>query len=219
MTPTLAASVTSFKTTTTPKTIAATWAAGDLLIVLGVTPSNVAGQTITTPTVTGLTFTPIDLEDTTGGHCWTGSWQATATSSGSGNISADRGATVAAWGFALIIASAGTHSGVGVHTIATSTVQTAALTLAGPYSAVCELIGDSGTGTSTVTLVPSGGTQPAGGTGSLAATYTFITITWTNQAAGTTSYGVSATPSGGQYSKILVEIKGIATATTAWLGA
>lgn len=208
MTPTLAVSVTSFNNAITPKIAPVSWVTGDLIVVLGIISSNNAAS-LSTPTVSGLTFTSIDLDNTDGTHPWGGSWQATATSSGSGNISVSRSGGTLFFGFMVIKASSGTHDGIGTHTRVNNTSETASVTLVGPNSAVCELIADGGDGSPTGhTYVPSGATEPTGGSGADLNQYAWYSATWTGQSAGTASYGVNVTSSGGQYTKVIVEIKG-----------
>lgn len=108
----------------------------------------------------------------------------------------------------VVVAAAGTHSGVGTHLFSNGSPLTIPMTLQGPNSAVVEVIGDWSVGsTSGHTYTPSGATDQVAT--AVTSRYTVYGATWTNQSAGSTSYGVSVTPSAGPYNKVIVEIKGV----------
>ena len=210
MTPTLTIGQSAWNTST-GKSVAASWNAGDYIFVLGMVENNDTQNLdlINTPTATGLTFIPLDLDITedTGSHCWGGSWYAVASGSGSGNISASLPGGVEHFGILVVVASG--SGGIGAHTRINDASQTTSVTLGGPNSAVLELIGDwSASSTSGHTYTPSGATDQvafqdnAGGSH-----YTVYGATWTNKSAGTASYGVSVSGSA-MYTKVIVEVKG-----------
>lgn len=207
MTPTLTVSQSTWNATTTPRTATASWGAGDLVIVLGLMGDNSTNCQLLTPTATGLTFAGIDPDPNgsgTGTNCWAGSWSATAASAGSGSISVARNSNNTDFGFVVVVASG--HGGLGAHVKAEDTALTTSLTLAGPDSAVLFAAGDWGAGATTGhAYTPTGATDQVATL--VTGIYTVYCATWTGQAAGTRSYGLSGITSG-PYSKLLVEIKG-----------
>lgn len=223
MTPTLTVGVTAFNSGTSPKTVASSWVAGDLFVVFGVMVNNQTSPSdiLTTPTVsglsgTGLTFASIDLDinEASGTHCWGSSWQASATGTGSGNIQTTNG-TTDHWGIMVVKADAGTHNGIGAHGNPNNTALTQSVSVVGPDSALGMLIGDWGAGAPAgFSFTPAGATTRQTGTQD-AGQYTYYGGTWAGQGAGSTSYGLTGiTASGQPYTKIFVEIKGVALPPT-----
>lgn len=183
-------------------------AAGDLVVALGMTEDNT--RTLSTPAATGLTFAAMSGSPTnTSSSCKGYAWSATAAGSGSQTVTAatdggaaKRGISVWAWGGS---------DGLGTPVVNVGTGKTVSVTVVGPDSTVVMILGDwDATSDVTFTTVPAGGTVREAV--SNAGTATFIVIEWTNQAAGTRSYGVDTDWTGtGTITKLAVEVKGTGT--------
>lgn len=192
---------TSWSTTTTPKTAAITWSAGDLIVVTGLVADT--GGSMATPTFSGGTFTAIGTALTTASHCWGHKWQCEATSGGSGNVSATMSGGLP-WGYIVHVFATGTHAGIGNHSATGSTPQTASLAVSEDSSVIMAL-GDWDVGTDlTSDWTPAGATERNAEV--IAGNYTNYVADWADRTAGTVSYGISVTPSGGAYTKLLVEV-------------
>lgn len=195
----------NWSATTTPKTMAQTWNAGDLVVVLGIVADT--GGSLATPTFSGGTFTGIGTANSAASSCWGHKWQCQVAGGGSGNISVAMSGGLP-WGAISYVFAAGTHNGIGNHAVDATTAQTASLTVS-QDSAVLTAIGDWNVGTDlTSDWTPAGATEREASV--IAGNYTVYAADWPSRAAGTTSYGISVTASGGAYTNLLVEILGTA---------
>jgi hypothetical protein len=193
-----------------------TWSAGDLIVVLGATEDN-AGVQLDVPTATGLTFTQLIATNTVSNtKCYV--WTATAGSSGSGAITANRldGGTKAR-GIAAFVYSGSDGTG-NTGTIVDSAAFVVSLVRASANSAVLVVLGDwNAVNDTAVTSEPvAGATQRVA---AFATGATFFVLNWTDQGnAGTTSYGFTDAGHGTVLmAGIAVEIKGTAAAPRRFL--
>jgi hypothetical protein len=208
-TPTITTASSSYNTTGTSKTVAASWAAGDLVLVIGGVADSLAsdGDSIATPTFSGGTFAAVDTDVTTGNHCWGSSWKCVPASAGSGNITATT-TSGTYWGFSVIVIPASMHNNVGVHGNPNSTALTQSITVA-QGSMLVECLFDWGAGAPAGhTYTPAGASAISGADGvTVSAQYTVYGGLWQNLSAGTASYGVSGiTASGQPYTKVYLEV-------------
>ena len=177
----------------TAESVATSWSAGDLIVVLGVTGDN--GGTLNTPTATGLTFSlatattgtnPTNTASRCKGYIWT----ATAGSSGSGTISASHGGSSQFSGIYVWVWSS--HGGVGkVITDTTASAITTSMVRSGANSRVAWALGDwNATNDTTVTGTPGSSTQE--NAEFISGQFTTFAFDWPDQgSSGTTSYGIS----------------------------
>jgi hypothetical protein len=184
-----------------------TWGYGDIIVALAVTGDSTVS--LATPTATGLAFENVGAAVTTANSCWGQKWIATAGSAGSGAITAVPTPSTGDWVLVAWVVSG--SSGVGNTAAAAATAQTISLTTLKDNSAVLEIVGDWGAGSPTGhTWTPSGSTERlAQQDGS---NLTVYCADWADRGtAGTTSYGISVTASGQNYTKIAVEMMGVPT--------
>lgn len=166
-----------------------TWAAGDLILVIGGTEDT--GATLNTPTATGLTFA---LVTSTAGNSNTRTylWSATAGSSGSSAVTATPAAGgTAARGIVAFVVSG--SDGLGdTGTITGSTAKTISLTREGDNSAVIATFWDwNAVNDTAVTPAPASGGTVDQAVFTSGAT-TGYCLHWTDQgAAGTAAYGLA----------------------------
>lgn len=184
-------------------TTSVTWAAGDLIVVLGVTADD--SVTLSTPTATGLTFSAVSgSPTTTNAQCKMYGWSATAASSGSSTISSTITSTPTAGIAAFVFSNAG---GVGAtqFVAGVGATSTQNLTRTGSGSHVVQAWCDwAAVNDTTVSWTPASFTQRINSWVSGVATY--FVANWGNQgAAGTTSYGFTA-GSGTSFSTGLIEV-------------
>lgn len=205
--------VSAFNNTTSPKTIAITWNAGDLVLVLAMNEANAAAGGFSTPTFSGGTFVAIDADTSaTTTKCRGSSWQCTPAAGGSGNVSAsDSTDGTRNWGFMVIVVAAGSHNGIGVHgNPSSSNVFVQSLTVAA-NSAVVALLGDfAATSPTGRAWTPSDRTEIVANT--LGGFYTWYGGAWNGQASGTRNYGITGITSTGLVTRLYVEIKAAAVA-------
>lgn len=206
------AQTSSWYTTTTPKTIAVSWSTGDRIVVFGATENN--GATLSTPTLTGFTFTLVCSQTSGAGNSeadcaiWT---TGAAASASSGNISVARtGATLAfgacAW---VITGSPSTTNGVnsGNDNVSESNVS---LTVSAG-SIVCYGLDDWNAANNNETPVTGSGTATERLDQGDLATHGQYVADWVGTSAGTFSFGPN-TYTGIKASQVAVEIKAGAAA-------
>lgn len=187
------------------------WAGnGNLILALLITEDQ--GVTAGTPTATGLTFSALSGSPTnTANSCKGYGWSATASADGNSAITStlnsNQSAGMSAWAFA----DHGGLGGIAIPTPAASAV--ASLTVQGPNSTVVAILGDwNATTDVTVTTEPTGGTVREAV--SISGNATFLVVEWTNQAAGTRNYGVTAWTGTGTITRVVAEVKGLAGGAT-----
>lgn len=183
-------------------------AAGDFVIVLGATEDN--AQTIGTPTATGLTFaamsgTPTNSSNSCKAYAWSataaGNNNSTVTATGAGGT-ATRG--ISAWAFTGSAA-------LGSPVVAVSAALTVSVGVQQDSTVIMVLADWNAAVASAPVTTPAGGTVVRNTNVNGAATY--VLVEWTNQAAGTRSYGIGSGWTGtGTVSKIAVEVQGTASA-------
>lgn len=197
-------------TTTTETITSVTWAAGDIVLVIGITSDNT--NTFTgTPAATGLTFAAITATTgtnptNTGSTCKGYAWSATAGAGGTQNITISGTAGVAKYIAAWVITGS---DGVGNAVFDTASANTVSLTRTQANSAVLWGGGDWNANSDvTVTASPAGGTQRAAATN--ASFYTCFNYDWPDEGAtGTQSYGIGSY-AGTLQTKVAIEVKGAA---------
>lgn len=186
---------------------AATWnASGDRVIVLGITEDN--GETINTPTATGLTFAALSgLPTNSASSCKGYGWSATATGSGSSTITASTSigiaAGIAGWAFSGVNA-------IVVPTPVISAALTVTITVA-QDSSVLLALGDWNA-TTDVTVDPTPGDGTVREATMVSGRASFYIAEWHNQAAGTRAYGLTNWTGTGTITKVPVEVQGVASA-------
>jgi hypothetical protein len=221
--PTLTASyvVASWDVTTGTQTVTVTTAAGDHLVVFGITED--AGTTLNTPSGNGLTYTlarSATTPFTTAAYAWTAvdavggsSWTLTVTrSAGSGTR------------FGVVVFRFANGNGFDASNVgsnATNSAPSVSLTTAAANSAVAWANGDwtASDGTSRTWRTVNGITPTAGNGDETvyfrnAAVYTVYAGYWPDAgAAAANSYGLSA-PSAQAWSGITVGVKGVTSSFT-----
>jgi hypothetical protein len=192
-----------------PTSASYTWLAGDVFVVIALTPDN--GDTAATPAATGLTFSAVTGSPTNSGSSTKGyAWSATAASGGSGTIFVD-GSGSGGGKLEVLIYQYRGSDGIGNVALdaALGSTTTKSLTRGSDNSAVVQGWGDwNAVNDTTVTWTPSGQTQDAATRDAVA--FTTFGAHWGDQgAAGATSYGFSGF-AGGKMTAITVEVKGAA---------
>lgn len=185
----------------------ATWSAGDLIIVLGMTADNTT--TMGTPTATGLTFAAVSGSPTTTTiSCKGYAWTATAGSSGSGAITSVKSVSLSG-GLSVFVFSSTDGIGGTAFSATLGATTTQSLTRTGTNSHVVQIWGDwNANNDTTVTWTPSGQTERVADYHSGKATY--FAASWGDQgASGATSYGFSGF-AGGDMTAMTLEILGTA---------
>jgi hypothetical protein len=174
-----------------------TWEDGDLFIVVGATAHSSGAWAA--PTATGLTFSTIDTA-TTGSWGWARSWQATASGSGSDNITIPGPAGAF---FGAVCYQWRDHGGVGDSgAVSGGSTTTVSLTVADD-SAVVYLGMDEAAGAPGQTLTPSSPT-PTERADATATNITWHVGDWVGVGAGTTGYGNG--DGGGNWFQVAVEV-------------
>lgn len=197
------------------RTAVATWTAGDTIIVLGSTEDS--SITLGTPTATGLGTMTSKAATATASSCWVGAWEGVATSSQTGvtvtsNIS---GSTSNQGWILVIVVETATMGSSPVYTAPTSTVAPlTSVTRGGTDSIVYEVGGDWG---ATAVRAASPSTNATVVVGQVVTgKYTAYGLRWTGQgAAGTTSYGLAGSNFADAFARVLVEIPGTSSGTSA----
>lgn len=187
----------------------ATWSAGDVIVVLGMTADN--ADTLGTPTAAGLTFAAVSGTPTnTNSACKGYAWTATAGSGGSGAVTS--AGSAASKGISVFVFSGSNGIGGTAFSASLGSTTTQSLTRTGTNSHVVQIWGDwNAVNDTTVTWTPSGQTQQVADFHSGSATY--FGASWGDQgASGTTSYGFSGF-AGGSMTAITLEILGTADTT------
>lgn len=183
---------------------------GDIVVALGATEDN--GNTLGTPTATGLTFAAMSGSPTnTGSSCKAYAWSATASSNSNSTVTsttdgATAGRGIAAWAWSG-------SAGLGTPVVDVGTGITVNVTVAQDSAVVMVLADWNATADVTVTTVPAGGTIREANTPGGGGRCTFLVVEWQAQSAGTRAYGVSAWTGTGTVSKIAVEVQGTASGT------
>lgn len=182
---------------------ALSWNSGDRILVLGLTENSTF--TLNTPTATGLTFSALGSPLLTTNEAWMHAWQATAGSSGSGNItgpvgevnSAMRGIWCSAWGNCNGFVRTNAQNVTGQTLSVTRTQANSAMAMA---AADWNAVGIGGlTG-----WTPAGYTQVQA---EAHADVTAFAAYWGDQGAtGTTSYGTTGLSGTRSWTQIAVEI-------------
>lgn len=140
---------TAFNTTTSPKTVAITWNAGDIIIYLAGCQNN---GTLSTPTVAGLTFTQV-VKTATASTCSAAIYMAKAEAAGSGSVSGTFG-NASDWGFGVWVWR--NAYGVGGSAEQHTTTSTVSMGSREPNSAICYGIFDvSAAAVLTITPTPT----------------------------------------------------------------
>lgn len=185
------------------------WGTGDIIVVGGLTEGSTGSDTISTPTATGLVFSPI-VAVPPNSACFAGLWSATATSPGSSvTVSANKSAPLSQYSGLSVWVFPGA-SGVGNHTSGNTTAATAALTPTQAHSAIVWLVGDWNAG-SIGSEVPTPTDNRAAGT--VSGRYSYYVADLTDQpSTGSTSYGITGQGGSGPYSIVAVEV--VLTSTT-----
>lgn len=185
------------------------WSVGDRVYVIGV-GADQSGFSFNTPSTAGSNlggFASIAGPTTAASSTRVQAWMATATGVGSGTISQSVNGTQV-WGI-VAWAVAGSD---GVGNVATATAtgspETVSLVRSDDHALVLAVVADWGAASPTGhTWSPSGQTEREATT--FGTDYTIYAADWGDQGtAGTTSYGVTVTASGQNYSKIALEILG-----------
>lgn len=186
------------------------WSAGDLVVVVSLLANGASGS-VADPTATGLTFAQV-----TGSPVGSGSGQGvaqmwTATAAGNGSSTIGSMTNPVQWGGCCWVFSG--HGGAGTPATGADTAKTVSLTRAANNSLVCGGVTDWEAAT-VGSLTPAGATaRQVSQEGSYQSVYAGD---WPDQgSAGPASYGFSGGGgTTGPYSKIFVEIKGIAGGST-----
>jgi hypothetical protein len=185
-----------------------TWEAFDRFVAVGLTRDNVT--TLTTPADSSasgtLTFTQVTTPTNAAGTCKGYSWVATATGNGSATITSTAAFTaagIAVWQFRG-------SEGVGTSSADTTAAKTASLARSQDESAVVTAIADFAAGAPTGyawTPTPSNDRRAT----QFGTNYAVYVADWVDQdAAGTTSYGISGTASAGNHTNVVLEVLGAA---------
>lgn len=188
---------------TTP---ALAWQSGDLIVAVGVTEDS--GETISTPTATGLTFS---LTTSVGGanNTFAYLWTATAGSAGPAVVTAN-GTNGKSYGIAAFTVR--DHNGAGTPaTINGTSARTISLAVADSSSVVVAVFADwNAASVGTAASPTTNGTLRQAV--QVSGRATFHLVSWTAQAAGTRGYGYSGggTPDN---NGIVIEVKGSSAAT------
>lgn len=207
-----ATTVSSWTTTTTPKTVAVTVANGDLLVVVALNESDT--QNFTTPTGGSLTYTSQQMASVTN----TGVaqvWTAPSSSGQSFSVSVGTASATVQWGF--IVYRFSTNGGVGVSNKVATGTATGAITLAGAsansalvYGSVDWNAVDGATrtyNTANVAITEEAYNLSTG-------QYTIYSGYYSDcGGAGSKTVGV-ATPTGQKNNSVVVEVKGTAGGAT-----
>jgi hypothetical protein len=193
----------AWNTATSPKTLSVTVAAGDVLVIYGITQD--AGTTLATPTGGGLTYTQRQVVSAAS-YCWVSIWTASAASAQTFTLSVtaagnglDYGVSCLRFsGVAAVGASAQAHAaGAG----------SVGLTTTGAGSAIVAAIGDWNALSNAGTWLAIDGVAATQQTGlNVSGAYTVWGAYWSGLgAAGAKTAGLSA-PSGQKYSIAAVEL-------------
>jgi hypothetical protein len=206
--------VASWVTTTSPKTVAPTTVAGDVLVVGGITADSVT--TLNTPTGNGLTYA-LSASRLVGSNTQVYGWTTTDSTGGTGwTLSVTRVGTANDWGFNVArfsgsagIGNATSGGGTGNPSLAITTTQA--------NSALLAFIGDwnADDGVARVWNTINGSTPTAGNGLELtyardAAQATFYAAYWPDAgAAGAKTVGLTGSGTT-KYSIVAIEVKGTA---------
>jgi hypothetical protein len=205
--PTLTSSVTSTWTdtvATAETTGTLTWAAGDRVLVLGVTED--MNNTIAAPTATGLTFAALGSALNAASNCWAHAWQATAAGAGSATVSAAAGEVSTAMRGIWATAWGSCTGFVRTNSQGTAT-DTLSVTRTQANSAVAYIAADwNAVGATAPGWVPAGFTQVQ----ALAHTnVSAFAAYWGDQGAvGATAYGPDGLTGTRKWTKVGVEVLG-----------
>lgn len=191
---------------TSEATAAITFAAGDLVVVVGCTEDN--GSTLATPTATGLLFSSVTSTNT-GSNCKAYLWTATAAGSGTSVVSSVLGGGGSpAAGLSAFVFTGSDGIGTPV-TFAGSSALTQNLTRAQANSHVVLVMGDwAEVGDVTITVTPTGTSRVAVDVSSRACFY--VNSYGDQGSTGTTAYGISSFTGTPKFAGVLVEVKGTA---------
>lgn len=212
--PTFVASyaVASWTTSGSPKTATPTTAAGDFLVVVGISEDSTV--TLGTPTGNGLTYT-LRRSDATASHVWVGLWTATDNTGGAGwTMSITPSSSTRNWGFIVLRFSG--SGGVGATAVGLgSGAPSQALMTTQANSAVVYGSGDWAAVTNTTrTWRTINGITPTSGNGGerasafLTGAYTMYAGFWSDAGgAGAVTTGLSA-PVGQTWSAVVAEVLG-----------
>lgn len=194
-----------FNAQTTPRSTAATlaWNSGDLFIVMGGCADSGSGRNLSTPSMTGLTFSLIGSALSGASHCWGAAWQATAGSSGSDDCGSSQGGTSIEWG--LAVAQFRGASGVGGTASLQSDNFQVSNTNTGTNSMVVWYGFDWDASAAGVTLTPSTNRTERTDEQVSPSTWSIYGGTWTGQSAGATTYGID-TNHGERLTQFAVEV-------------
>jgi hypothetical protein len=209
---------TAFNSNTTPKTASVTVAAGDYLVVVGM--SEDAAYTLSTPTGGGLTYT-LQQSVVVTDYCTAYIWTAPAPTSQSFTLSVSMSGSSGWWGANCLRFSGATGIGASSKTNIASGAPSLGLTTSADNSTVVCASSDwtAADGSSRVWRTVNGFTPAAGGTGEAtyfrdASHYAAYAAYWPDAGtAGSKTVGLS-TPSGQKYSIISVEVLGTAGSDT-----
>jgi fibronectin-binding autotransporter adhesin len=219
---------TAFNSNGTPKTTSVTVAAGDYLVVVGM--SEDAAYTLSTPTGGGLTYT-LQQSVVVTDYCTAYIWTAPAPTSQSFTLSVSMSGSSGWWGANCLRFSGGTGIGASSKTNIASGAPSLGLTTTADNSTIVCASSDwtAADGSSRTWRTVNGFTPAAGGTGEATyfrdgTHYAAYAAYWPDAGtAGSKTVGVSS-PSGQKYSIIAVEVLGTSssivdgTATVAGAG-
>ncbi len=198
------ADVSSWQTTTSPKTIpSVSWQTGDVVVVLGGVGDEASNLAV--PTVTGLTFSQVAATANPSGNvCDAWVWVATAASNGSGSITITKTTGPSGFGAAVMVFRG--SDGIGATADLTSTAKTVTLARGQAESAVVFGAFDWSASSATASFTPAGQTSIENAR--WGSSYTVHVAVWEDEdAAGSDAYGVVSS-STGNYAKIAVEVLG-----------
>jgi hypothetical protein len=196
---------------TSEVTASATWSAGSVVVVVGITEDD--SNTLATPTWSdSATFSALSGTPTSAGSSCKGyAWVATANGAGSGVITSTVDANFRRRGIAVFVYSGSDGIGNVSVSAALGATTTQSLVRAHANSAVISVWGDwAAVNDTTVSWTPASFTQRVA---EFVTAASFFLGDWGDQgAAGTTSYGFTGHAGGGDFTAITIEVRGAAAA-------
>jgi hypothetical protein len=209
---------TAFNSNTTPKTASVTVAAGDYLVVVGM--SEDAAYTLSTPTGGGLTYT-LQQSVVVTDYCTAYIWTAPAPTSQSFTLSVSMSGSSGWWGANCLRFSGSTGIGASSKTNVASGAPSLGLTTSGDNSTIVCASSDwtAADGSSRTWRTVNGFTPSSGGGGEVTyfrdgTHYAAYAAYWPDAGtAGSKTVGISS-PSGQKYSIVAVEVLGTSSSET-----
>jgi len=203
----------SWSTTSTPKTVTPTTAAGDTLVVLGASENG--DTTLATPTGNSHTYTLRQSVAISSDWCAAYGWTTTATTAAGWTLSVTRAGSVQAWGFIALRFSASSGVGASAKTNVSGSAPSLGITTTGANSAVVVIVADwNALDGATRTWRTVNGTAPSAGNGferayfRSGATYAVYAAYYPDVgAAGLKTVGLTL-PVAQKYSIVAIEVLG-----------